>query len=209
MAKQGKPKDPGAKPAAAAAAPAARSPEAAPDEPPSGGGTGTGGGGGGAEPSSGGLAALAPFAPIALALLAGDEPLDKYREVKQALRDFVDDDPMDAMVAAVLGGGLAFYLAERDTNPTCATPWDGMLFMATCLSGGCDPNAPTTVAGHAVAALVQTFGLGLSVKAYDLPKAAKARAEALEAAARDDAADVNRQILARLEDIVRLLEAKA
>lgn len=156
-----------------------------------------------------GLEALAPFAPIALALLADDEPAAKYGEVKQALRRFVDDDPMDAMVAAVLGGGLAFYLAERDTNPACATPWDGMLFVATCLSGGCDPQAPTTPAGHALATLVQTFGLGLSVKAFDTPAAVKAAdAEAAERAA-EDAAAVNRAILARLEDIVRLLEAKA
>jgi hypothetical protein len=156
-----------------------------------------------------GLEALAPFAPIALALLAGDEPAEKYREVKQALRQFVDDDPMDAMVAAVLGGGLAFYLAERETNPGCTTPWDGMLFAATCLSGGCDPQAPTTPAGHAVATLIQTFGLGLSVKAYDAPKAVKEAEEAAAAEAAAEAAAVNRAILARLDDIVRLLEAKS
>jgi hypothetical protein len=55
---------------------------------------------------------------------------------------------------------------------------------------------------HALASLVQTFGPALSGMAFD-PPAAEARAEAAEQA------DVNRAILARLEDIVRLLsEAK-
>jgi hypothetical protein len=143
---------------------------------------------------------LVTLLPIALGLLAAEG--DQYASLKQDLRRWAKDDPIDALVATVLGGGLAFYLAEHDHNPSCATPWDGILYMATCLSVGYDNLFPTTPTGHALASLVQTFGPALSGMAFD-PPASEARAEAAEQA------EVNRAILARLDDIVRLLsEAK-
>jgi len=143
---------------------------------------------------------LVTLLPIALGLLAAEG--DQYASLKQDLRRWAKDDPIDALVATVLGGGLAFYLAEHDHNPSCVTPWDGILYMATCLSVGYDNLFPTTPTGHALASLVQTFGPALSGMAFD-PPAAEARAEAAEQA------EVNRAILARLDDIVRLLsEAK-
>jgi hypothetical protein len=139
---------------------------------------------------------LVRLLPIALGLLAAEG--DQYTSLKHDLRRWAKDDPIDALVATVLGGGLAFYLAEHEHNPACATPWDGILYMATCLSVGYDNLFPTTPTGHALASLVQTFGPALSGMAFD-PPAAEARAEAA------DAAEVNRAILARLDDIVRLL----
>ncbi|HEX7841056.1 MAG TPA: ion channel, partial [Kofleriaceae bacterium] len=127
---------------------------------------------------------LVKLLPIALGLLAGED--DPYPQLKQGLRRWAKEDPIDALAVTVLGGGIAFYLAERDTNPGCATPWDGILYMATCLSVGYDNLFPTTPAGHALASLVQTFGPALSGMAFDAP-AAQARAEA--EAARAEAAE--------------------
>jgi hypothetical protein len=141
---------------------------------------------------------LVTLLPIALGLLAAEG--DHYASLKQDLRRWAKDDPIDALVATVLGGGLAFYLAEHDHNPSCATPWDGILYMATCLSVGYDNLFPTTPTGHALASLVQTFGPALANMAFDTPAA-----EAAEASGAADAAEVNRAILARLDDIVRLL----
>jgi len=147
-----------------------------------------------------GLDDLVPLLPIALGLLAADD--GQYASLKGDLRRWAKDDPIDALVATVLGGGIAFYLAERERNPSCAMPWDGIVYVATCLSVGYDNLFPTTPTGHAIASLVQTFGPALSGMAFD-PPAAEARAEAAAAAA------VNRAILARLDDIVKLLsEAK-
>ena len=151
--------------------------------------------------NSGGDAQVRPnelvrLLPVALGLLAAEG--DQYAQLKQGLRRWAKDDPIDALVATVLGGGLAFYLAEHDHNPSCATPWDGILYMATCLSVGYDNLFPTTPTGHALASLVQTFGPALSGMAFDPPAA-----EATNAAEAD--AEVNRAILARLDDIVRLL----
>ena len=146
-------------------------------------------------PSAAGLAELAP---LALAFLSADAA-DMTR-IKNGIRSWAKEDPIDALFATVVGGGLAFYLAERASNPNCLTPWDGVLYMATALSVGYDNLFPTTPIGHALATFVQTFGPALSGAALDAP-AAETAAVAAEAAA------VNRAILARLEDIVRLLEA--
>src|SRR5262245_9094224 len=71
---------------------------------------------------------LVTLLPIALGLLAAEG--NEYASLKQDLRRWAKDDPIDALVATVLGGGLAFYLAERDGNPNCTTPWDGILYIA-------------------------------------------------------------------------------
>ena len=177
---------------------------------------------------------LVGLLPIALGLLAAED--GQYASLKADLRRWAKDDPIDALVATVLGGGIAFYLAERDTNPGCATPWDGILYIATCLSVGYDNLFPTTPTGHMLASLVQTFGPALSGMAFDAPAAearAETRAEPIDSgpqqskdrnllaarvplvgaeATRAEAAEaaaINRAILARLDDIVRLLgEAK-
>ena len=146
---------------------------------------------------------LVGLLPIALGLLAAED--GQYGSLKTDLRHWAKEDPIDALIATVVGGGIAFYLAERDTNPGCATPWDAILYVATCLSVGYDNLFPTTPTGHMLASLVQTFGPALSGMAFD-PPAAEARAEAEAARAEAaEAAAVNRAILARLDDIVRLL----
>ena len=139
------------------------------------------------------LQKLMPFALAFMSLETSD-----YANAKDEVRGWARRDPMDALLTTVLGGGVAFYLAEHEGNPNCPTVWDGILYMATCLSVGYDNLFPVTPTGHALASLVQTFGPALSGMAFDAP-AAEARAEA------DEAAAVNRAILARLEDIVRLL----
>jgi voltage-gated potassium channel len=147
------------------------------------------------------LGELKALLPYALAFLSADGPDSGYTGLKQELRDWAKKDPLDALVAVVLGGGIAFYIAERESNPACNSPWDGILYMSTALSVGYDNLFPTTSAGHALATFAQTFGPALANAAFDPPAAEKLAAEA-------EAAATNKAILARLEDIVRLLEAK-
>jgi hypothetical protein len=144
------------------------------------------------------LEAFAPLIPVALGMLGEGSDL---ATLKQGLRAWAKKDPIDALLATVLGGGLAFYLAERKTNPACKNPWDGILYMATALSVGYDNLFPTTTAGHALATFVQTFGPSLA-------------ANALEPTGLEDRANVAAQnavqlaILERLDRIVNLLEQK-
>ena len=147
------------------------------------------------------VAQFLPYAPIALQFLADDS----YGDVKAELRTWAKRDPIDALLAAVLGGGLAFYLAEKDTNPNCKTPWDGILYMATSLSVGYDNLFPTTPAGHALATFIQTFGPSLAANALEAPAADRALPAAT---ATTVSPDVNLAILERLDRIVQLLEAK-
>jgi hypothetical protein len=135
--------------------------------------------------------------PVALGFLTSEDGLGS---IKRALRGAVSKDPMDALLTTVVGGGIAFWMAERESNPACRSPWDGILYVATCLSVGYDNLFPSTATGHAIASAVQTFGPALAGKAFDPPAAEVAAAEMN---------DVNHQILARLDDIVRLLEAQS
>ncbi len=144
-----------------------------------------------------GLGELKSLLPYALAFLADDG--QGYASIKQDLRRWAKEDPIDALVATVIGGGLAFYVAERDTNPACKNPWDGILYMATALSVGYDNLFPTTTTGHALASFVQSFGPSLANAALEPPAAEQREAQAQTAA-------VNLAILERLDAIVRLLE---
>jgi voltage-gated potassium channel len=158
-----------------------------------------------AELGLGSLGELGTLVPIALGLVSMHDK-ESFGELKAELRTWAKRDPIDALIATVIGGGLAFYYAEHKTNPNCSTPWDGILYMSTALSVGYDNLFPTTPAGHALATFAQTFGPALANAALEPPAAeAEASAARAEAAAAEDAA-VNRAILARLEDIVRLLE---
>ena len=134
--------------------------------------------------------------PLALGFLAMDGSEGGYAQLKNDVRDWAKRDPIDALLATVVGGGLAFYAAEKESNPACATPWDGILYISTCLSVGYDNLFPTTTTGHLLATLVQTFGPALAAQAFDPPAAASAQP------------DLNQQILARLDEIVRLLAAR-
>ncbi len=147
------------------------------------------------------VAQFLPYAPIALQFLTGEG----YGDLKTELRTWAKRDPIDALLAAVLGGGLAFYLAEKDTNPKCKTPWDGVLYIATSLSVGYDNLFPTTPAGHALATFIQTFGPSLAANALEPPAADRALAAPVTTTV---SPDVNLAILERLDRIVQLLEAK-
>src|SRR5690348_16765007 len=102
---------------------------------------------------------LAPLIPAALALFGNSDDLS---QIKRGLRAWAANDPLDALFALVVGGGIAFYAAEKDTNPGCKSPWDGVLYMATALSVGYDNLFPTTTAGHALATFAQTVGPSLA-----------------------------------------------
>ena len=71
----------------------------------------------------------------------------------------------------VLAGSYLFYLAEKDDNPKCATFWDALTFITTCLSVGYDNLFAETDAGKAIASFVMTVGPALADRALDPPAA--------------------------------------
>lgn len=126
--------------------------------------------------------------------------------LKDKLRGAAKDDPIDALLATVLGGGLLFYNLEHGKNPRVNTYWDAVLYVATSLSVGYDDCFPKTQAGNALASLVHTFGPSLAANALS-PTRASQEAAAKAAAAKDaELLAVNKAILARLDDIATALK---
>jgi hypothetical protein len=142
------------------------------------------------------LDGLVPLIPVALGLLGDGNDMSA---LKQGLRVWAKKDPMDALLATVIGGGLAFYLAERHTNASCKNPWDGILYMATTLGMIDDAVEPTTPTGRSLTAFVRTFAPSLAYHALE-PTAAEVQANEAGKNA------VQLAILERLDRIVTLLE---
>ena len=148
----------------------------------------------GHAPASGALVAL--LAGIVLDASDGDG----YSALKDRLRALVRRDPIDTLLATVLGGGIAFYLAERDHNPRCTTLWDAILYIATSLSVGYDDVFPKTQVGNALAAAVHTFGPAMAAAAFAPPGGRDA--------ATSEQLDVQKAILARLDTIAATLSER-
>lgn len=91
--------------------------------------------------------------------------------IKTAIRDGVARDPLDALVATVLGGSFLFYLAEKDENPKVKTYWDALVYISTCLSVGYADIFARTSAGKAIASALMTVGPAMAAKALDPPNA--------------------------------------
>ena len=133
-------------------------------------------------------------------LIASGHGRADYEATKTKLRELVAKDPIDSLLATVLGGGLLFYALERDKNPRCNTYWDAVLYVATSLSVGYDDVFPKTQSGNALAALIQTFGPALASNAFTPPASAPAPVQT-----GDELLAVNKAILARLDQIATLL----
>jgi hypothetical protein len=141
------------------------------------------------------LGDLRALVPLALGVYAMRDS-DEWAHVKTQLRAWAKKDPIDALVTTVVGGGIAFYLAEHGSNPNCPTAWDGILYMSTALSVGYDNTFPTTPTGHALATFAQTFGPALANAALEPPAA-------------EATPSLDREILARLDEIAQLLRERA
>jgi voltage-gated potassium channel len=118
------------------------------------------------------VAAVGALALIAREVLAEgpDQGIaETYAGLKERFRDLVTRDPIDSLIATVMAGSAAFYLAEKDHNPKVQTPWDAFVFITTCLSVGYDDVFARTDAGKAIASAVMTFGPAMATRALDPP----------------------------------------
>jgi voltage-gated potassium channel len=97
--------------------------------------------------------------------------LVQYETLKNALREGVARDPLDALVVTVLGGSFLFYMAEKDENPKVRTYWDALVYISTCLSVGYADIFARTQAGQAIATAIMTVGPAMAAKALDPPSA--------------------------------------
>jgi len=98
-----------------------------------------------------------------------------YGGLKRSLREAIASDPLDGLVVTVLGGSFLFFLAEREENPKCATYWDALVYVSTCLSVGYADIFARTDAGKAIATAIMTVGPAMAAKALDAPAAEQAK----------------------------------
>ena len=141
---------------------------------------------------------LGQVATQALAGLLGED--GAWAKSKDRARAVVNRDPMDAVLATVTGATVLFYLAERRVNPKVQSLADAMVFITTCLSVGYADVFARTPAGKAIASAVMTVGPSLSSNLFAPPQAASP--EPASDAALREIADLQRQILARLDALV-------
>lgn len=87
-----------------------------------------------------------------------------------ALRALVEEDPMQAALATVLGSSVVFYLAERGQNPKVERFEDALVFCTTCLNVGYADVFARTKTGKAIASLLMTYGPALAAKILDPPR---------------------------------------
>jgi len=97
------------------------------------------------------------------ALLAGKDGVER-----QVLA-WLQRNPLDAAFEFLGGASLAFYLAEKDTNPRVKSYVDAFYYIATCASVGYADIYAATQAGRAVAALVMIVGPSITARATDRP----------------------------------------
>ena len=100
--------------------------------------------------------------------------LAEYSGLKKVLRDAAAKDPVDSLVATVLGGALLFYYAERGHNPKVATYYDALVYVSTCVSVGYADIFPKTPTGKALASALMALGPAIAAAALDPPSAERA-----------------------------------
>jgi voltage-gated potassium channel len=148
---------------------------------------------------SGGLAAA-----LLTELVKGTTGRAPAPNAASALRAAADADPMGTLASTVAAATLAFYLAERGTNPKVRRISDALVFVSTSLSVGYSDIFARTTGGKAIASLLMTFGPALSARALDEP-GKDARDEAESRALRGDL----RALVARLDSLAKALGASA
>jgi hypothetical protein len=141
----------------------------------------------------------------ALTPLLGLLAPDLVDDATEWLREAADEDPAKTLVTTTLIASHLFYKAEVGVNPKVKSLNDALVFISTCLSVGyCDIFAMTD-RGKQIASFIMILGPALSPRALDAPRAAR---EAAAAAAQTETEAHNAQLLARLDRIAALLEAR-
>ena len=97
--------------------------------------------------------------------------LVEYQGWKQRLRDAAAKDPVDSLLATVLGGALLFYYAEKGHNPKVESYYDALVYVSTCVSVGYADIFPKTPTGKAIASALMAFGPAIAAAALEPPSA--------------------------------------
>lgn len=112
------------------------------------------------------------------------------------------DHPVETLTAVVLLGSLAYWLAEKDTNPKVTSFAEALWCISSTLTVGSDVSRETAV-GKLVGTLVMSFGSTL--QGLVTAEVSSHRTEPRPAEAPHG---VDREILEKLSEIANLLRAQ-
>ncbi len=97
--------------------------------------------------------------------------LAKKDALEQRFLDWVERFPIDSAMEFLAGASLAFYAAEKETNPKVNTYIDAFYYIATCASVGYADVFAMTQQGRAVASLVMIVGPAMTNQLLQRSKA--------------------------------------
>jgi hypothetical protein len=149
---------------------------------------------------------MGAMAQIARGLFSAGGGDLSYGTLKQGFRELVQRDPLDSLLATVLGGSYLFYLAEKGKNPRCETLWDAIVFIATSVSVGNSGGFAQTESGKAIAAFVMTFGPAMAAAALNPPAGAPKEPVVTTSPEAAEALALQRSILERLDAILEAMK---
>ena len=82
--------------------------------------------------------------------------------LENKLLDWVEHRPVDAAFEFLAASALAFYTAEKNSNPKIKTYVDAFYYIATCASVGYADVFAVTQTGRSIASLVMIVGPALT-----------------------------------------------
>jgi hypothetical protein len=96
--------------------------------------------------------------------------LSRKDVLETRLLDWTEHRPLDAVFEFLATASLAFYTAEKATNPKIKTYFDAFYYIATCASVGYADIFAVTQTGRSIASLVMIVGPALTSRSLERSK---------------------------------------
>ena len=98
--------------------------------------------------------------------------LGAVRQYEAAGKELLNRNPLESLLALVVGGAAVYYVAERGRSDKVNTYWDALEYVSTCASVGYSNIFPATPVGKLVASALFLVGPTLTGQALQPAKAA-------------------------------------
>ncbi|MCB8945713.1 MAG: two pore domain potassium channel family protein [Ardenticatenaceae bacterium] len=85
--------------------------------------------------------------------------------------DWIEANPIESAYGFLGSAAVAFYYAEKESNPQVNTYVDAFHYIATCASVGYADIFPVTQTGRAIAAMVMVVGPSVADRSLNRPVA--------------------------------------
>ena len=98
--------------------------------------------------------------------------LGSVRQYEATGKELLNRNPLESLLALVVGGAAVYYVAERGRSSRMNTYWDALEYVSTCASVGYSNIFPETPLGKLVASALFLVGPTLTGQALQPAKSA-------------------------------------